>query len=178
MNETYSDAYIEQVFYKWYEGNRVISPKFSNSLPPDENGNTPSFKAIDKWKDKYGWVERADALDGEVALSFQQTVIEKRVKMYEEHAEVANALIVKGKEFLANHPIEDMADALKAISLGVDIERASVGQADFGKRLVTMTDDQLTKELKKMLGQPVKADEFIDVDPIEDKPSNPEEEDA
>lgn len=162
MSETYSDAYIEQVFYKWYDGNRVISQKFTNSLSPDENGNVPSFKAVDKWKDKYGWVERADALDAQVSLEFQKKVIDSRVQMYEEHSRVANALVEKGKEFINTHPIETMQDALKAISLGVEIERVSVGQADFGRKYLNMSGDQLTNELRKLLGSPEKPDEFID----------------
>jgi len=165
LNETYSDAYIEQTFYRWYDGNRVISQKFANSLSPDENGNVPSFKAIDKWKTKYGWVERADSMDAQVSLEFQKKVIDARVKMYEEHSNVANALVEKGKEFIKDHPIETMQDALKAISLGVEIERVSVGQADFGRKYLNMTGDQLTNELRKLLGSPEKPDDFIDVTP-------------
>ena len=141
-----------------------ISQKFANSLPPDENGNVPSFKAIEKWRDSYGWLERADAMDVEVSRRFQDEAVSKRIKMYEEHVEVSNKLIEKGKAFLVDHPIDEMSDALKAISLGVEIQRASVGQIELGQKILGMSDAQLLKELTKLLGKPENKSEFIDAE--------------
>lgn len=165
MAETYSDQYKEQTFILWYDGNRKISQKFANSLPEDENGQRPTFKTIEKWRDEFGWMQRADALDGELSRKLQDEVINKRIKMYEEHVEVSNSLIAKGKDYLENHPIEEMGDALKAISLGVEIQRVSVGQIELGQKILRMSDEQLNREIYKLMGKSdeIEESEIIDV---------------
>lgn len=164
MAETYSDQYKEQTFILWYDSNRKISQKFANSLPEDENGQRPTFKTIEKWRDEFGWMQRADALDGELSRKLQDEVINKRIKMYEEHVGVSNSLIAKGKDYLENHPIDDMADALKAISLGVEIQRVSVGQIELGQKILRMSDEQLNREIYKLMG---KSDELEDTEIID-----------
>lgn len=164
MAETYSDQYKEQTFVLWYDSNRKISQKFANSLPEDENGQRPTFKTIEKWRDEFGWMQRADALDGELSRKLQDEVINKRIKMYEEHVTVSNKLIELGKDFLDNHKIEEMGDALKAISLGVEIQRVSVGQIELGQKILRMSDEQLTKEIYKLMG---KSDELEDTEIID-----------
>lgn len=157
----YSESYKEIVFYKWMEGNRKLSPYWAKSLPPDETGKIPSYNAVAHWRDQEGWIERADALDAEVAQSFQANVITKRTQMYDEHAELANKLIEKARDYLLNHEIDSMADALKAASLGVDIARMSVGQGDLGRKLMLATPEQLTRELNKLLGTNKEIDDDI-----------------
>lgn len=168
MPENYSSKYIEETFYRWYESGMKISPKFANSLPADEQGKAPTFKTIEKWRDAYGWVDRAEELDNAISKSIQDTIVGKRTAMYEEHATVANKLVQKGREFLESHSIDTMADALKAISLGVEIERVSVGQADLGRKIMSMSDEQLTSELQKYLKPPTKDSEFIEGETLED----------
>lgn len=153
MSDTqYTESFKDTIFYLWYNGGRKMSPHWSKSLPSDENGNRPSYNAVLHWKEQDGWVERADALEAEISQSFQETVISKRTQMYDEHAELANKLIEKARDYLLNHEIDSMADALKAASLGVDIARMSVGQGDLGRKLMLATPEQLTRELNKLLG--------------------------
>lgn len=168
MADNYSEHYREETFFLWYRGGRKISNKFANSLQ-EENGQRPTFKTVEKWRDAYGWVERAESLDTELSTALQKEVINERIEMYQEHVEVADSLIAKGKKFLAEHEISDMSDALKAISLGVDIHRASVGQKVLGQKILTMSDDQLTKEINKLLSPPTQNDEFIEADVVDEE---------
>lgn len=168
MADSYSDQYKELVFQLWYDNNRKISGKFSNSLPEDDKGQRPTFKTVEHWRDIYGWIQRAETMDAELSRRLQDEAIDKRIKMYEEHVSVSNSLIEKGKEYLVSHPIDDMADALKAISLGVEIQRVSIGQIEMGRRILGMTNEQLTKELNNLLQPKTQNDEFIDADTIED----------
>lgn len=171
MSENYSDQYIEQTFYLWYKGGRKISNRFANSLPEDEKGQRPTFKTVEKWRDNFGWIDRADKLDADISNALQKEVISERTEMYKEHVEVSNSLIQKAKEFLDTHPIEEMSDALKAISLGIEIQRISVGQAALGHKILAMSDDQLTRELSKLLAPEKKNEEFIDAE-TEEEPSD------
>ena len=166
-SEKYDDYYIEQVFYLWHKNGRKISDKFAKSLPLDEKGQQPAFKTIEQWRDKFGWVTRADSLDSEISTALQEKVIDERIKMYEEHTALADTLIEKARTFLASTPIDEMKDALKAIELAVEIQRTSIGQAEFGRRLLTMSNEQLSQQLNKLL-QPKQENEFIDAETLED----------
>ena len=168
MSENYSDQYIEQSFFLWYRGGRKISNKFANSLPEDEKGQRPTFKTVEKWRDSFGWIQRAEALDADLSRALQDQVINERSEMYKEHVEVADKLIAKGKEYLEFHPMDDMADALKSISLGVEIQRVSVGQVALGQKILSMSDDQLTRELNKLLSPQKKDDEYIEAEIVEE----------
>ena len=164
MSENYSENYIEQTFYLWHKGGRKISQRFANSLPEDDKGQRPTFKTVEKWRDNFGWIDRADKLDAEISNSIQTQYINERMEMFEEHERVADSLIAKGKKYLDEHEIDDMADALKAISLGIEIHRASVGQGSIGQKILAMNSDQLTKELTKLLAPAKQSEEFIDVE--------------
>lgn len=165
MSDRFSDPYKEQTFFLWYEGGRRVGNPFINSLPADESGNVPTHRTLEIWRDTFGWVSRAEELDAELSKKLQDEVIDKRVKMYEHHIEVSNALIEKGEVYLREHPLDSASDALKAIDLGIEIQKASVGQVELGRKILTMSDDQLERELLKLVGKSKEpVDEFIDAE--------------
>lgn len=165
MADNYTDQYIEQTFFLWHKGGRKISQRFANSLPEDEKGQRPSFKTIEKWRDSFGWIDRADALDAEISRALQDQVINERIEMYRKHEKVADKLLEIGRDFLETiDPKEiEMSDALKAIAMAVELQRVTVGQVGMGQKILNMSSDQLNKELIKLLGGE-KQDEFIDAD--------------
>ncbi len=170
MAENFTDQYKEEVFLLWYDGGRKISNRFTNSLP-EENSSRPTPKTVEKWRDSFGWIERAEVLDAELSERLKDKMINDRVEMYEKHVQLASDLIEKGKEFLQTHELKDSSDALKAIALGIDIEKVSIGQAEIGRKILTMSNDQLERELLKLIGrQAPPSDEFIDIEAEDNDP--------
>lgn len=167
MAEHFSDSYREETFALWYEGGKKISDRFCNTLP-EEHGKRPTPKTVEKWRDNYGWLQRADIVDAELSSRLQTEIIDKRIRMYEEHSKIADELIKKGRDFLKNEALKDSSDAIRAIALGVEIEKASIGQAEVGRKLLTMTDEQLNKELEKLIGKPKALPDIIDVEAEEE----------
>lgn len=162
--QKYSEHYLDKTFYLWYEGGKKLSQKFINSLP-EEDGDSPNLTTVTKWRNDYGWVERAQAMDDELSNVIQNQIIDKRAKMYEEHIEIANTLLTKAREFLATGKIEDMGEALKAIDLATELQKASIGQVEWGRKMMSMSNEQLTTTLKSLLGDiKNENEEFIDVE--------------
>lgn len=159
--QNFSETYKETVFVLWHEGNRKLSDRFCNSLP-DENGDRPSPKTVEKWRDNFGWIERAESLDVDFSNKLIAQSLNKREEMYKRHEEVASALLTKGEEYLKEHDFKDSADAIRAIGLAVEISRASVGQAEIIRKFASMSEEQLDKELQKMISKPEDGGEFID----------------
>lgn len=160
MAELYTDPYIEQCFYVWYENGKVFGKSLLDKLPKTEKNNVPSIITIQKWADDYGWVERADALDAEVSVRQDELVIDKRLKMYERLAEIGEFEAEEGFKYLKEHGIKKEETALRAISDGSDLMQKSVGVAEAIKQISSMTPDQLDKAIQKLLGQKQES-EFI-----------------
>jgi len=147
----YSKDYIETVFYRWYENDRKMSG-LMELIPETEDGRKPGTQTINDWEKQYGWQERADDLDAQTSLALDETVVEKRKKMFEKHAEIGSKLLEKAMEYLKDDfEFSRVEDVIKAISLGRDLERQSIGASDTISKIHQMTDEQLQKELKKLI---------------------------
>lgn len=159
--QNFSETYKETVFVLWCEGNRKISDRFCNSLP-EENGDRPSPKTVEKWRDNFGWIERAEVLDVDFSNELLKKSLSKRQEMYKRHEEVSDALLVKGEKYLQDHEFKDSADAIRAIALAVEIKRESVGQAELLQKIASMSEEQLDKELAKMIKKPENSGEWVE----------------
>lgn len=176
MAEIYTEQYKELIFYTWIEtGDRTFGKLLLDKIPENENGNKPNLISIKKWAEDNGWMERADALDAQTSLEMDRAVIDKRVEMYKKHADVGEELITMGREFLKkqgeNGGIKTENAALRALELGMQTERVSVGVADMVRKIGEMTPDQLDRELQKLLGQK-QEDEFIQGEVTEENSTN------
>lgn len=149
----FSDKYIEEIFYLWHDNNCQSGKTFLNEIH-DEEGRKPSLITIGEWVERYGWIERADALDAEISRELDSKIIDRRVKMFEEHAKIGKALIEKGESYLnGEFGISSDNAAIRAVGLGVEIERISVGQAEAWMKISKMTDEQIAKEFARLSGK-------------------------
>ncbi len=169
--QQYSEDYIDQVFYHWYENGKQTGAGLTARLQKDLNGRTPTDSTVNNWVVQYGWVERADKLDVEVSKVLDTEVIDRRVEMYKRHAEIGQDMVEMGIAFLKENGIKTDQAAIRAIDSGVEIQRVSVGLAEAWQKISTMSDDQLTKELARLSGGKTKPEaegEFDVTVPAED----------
>lgn len=150
----FDEQYINQAFYVWYTRGKKVNAELIDNLPDDTERTKPAQRTVSTWVIDYSWEERADALDAEVAKNMDTEAIEKRKKMFEKQEEVANELIEKGMGFLRDHGIESDNAAIRAISLGLDTQRISVGVAEQFAKISKMDDKQLVSSLMQLLGKP------------------------
>ena len=164
----FSDNYIDNVFYKWHGGDRVISQAFVNLLDPNEKGNTPTRETVRRWKETRGWDERADALDAEISVQKDRQIIDMRMEMFKKHAEIGGQLIEKGISYLQEHGVENSNSAIRAIDLGLSTERVSTGLAEVYVKISKMSDEDLTKELAKLIGGNSSQEDSIDAEILDE----------
>jgi hypothetical protein len=167
MPAHYTDDYIEQSFYVWYDNNKCGSHKLVNLLPKNDDGNSPARMVIERWMHEKGWRERADALDAQVSMELDKKVIDKRTAMWERLAEIGEQEAEMGFQFLKEHGIQKEETALRAISDGTTLQQKAVGGAELWQRLTSMTEEQLNKELLKLTGKAPKNEFDVDAD-VED----------
>ena len=159
--EEYSSDYREAAFRAWYQAERPTMSKLRELLNPDSRGRIPELSVIGHWKLDDDWDARADALDGNAQIQLDNQSIQARIEMLQKHAQMGKELSDKGREYLSKNGFDTGAEAIRAIIEGVKLERQSAGYAEFLARIADASDEDLNKELQKML---TKGSDFIDAE--------------
>jgi hypothetical protein len=163
MASDYTDEYIDNIFYLWYENDKKAGSTLLSIIPKNDDGRKPAALTISGWIAERGWIERADVLDAELARKKDDIIINKRAEMFEKHVKIGAELIEKGLDFLKSSGVKTDASAIRAIDLGLETERISVGLADSYAKIAKMSDEDIQKELRKLLGKPpVNEDDILD----------------
>lgn len=165
-SETYSEQYIEACFYAWFSADcpqlrtkTGTTPTFGTRiikvLPETEDGRKPNILTVRGWMDKYGWIERADALKAEASIQMDKQVVEKRVETLRNLAEAGKTLLEKGLAFLnSGDPFsENPSAAVRAIIAGAEMRFKYDGAADRLSEIMKMSDKQLEAEARRLLGK-------------------------
>lgn len=119
-------------------------------------GNERSFKKV---ADHYGvdpaqvtrraqrerWLERLQPVEQVVAQRTQDQIVESLVDMRKRHAQVARDLIERGLEALARFQISELKDAIRAVEIGVKMEREA---RELPSKTVSV---EITHELREKL---------------------------
>ena len=164
MNSTYTEKYMDAVFYIWYENDRIGIQRL-HTIIPLEDGKKPAISTLTGWYRDYGWEQRADAIAGEESEAIKKNVINRRVKMFEKLERSANKLVDKGELYFETHEITSDAAAIRAITDGAELLRASVGQAEAWMKISQMTPTQLDSAFRALLNKGQNEVEIVDADP-------------
>lgn len=161
---TYPDEYKEACFFHWYQYNRNKGKLFVNDGFPDYNGQTPEVHTVIKWKNEYGWVERADALDGEVSIRLEREAIDRKAEATKKLAKTGEELLDHGLRYIKENGFDNSSAAVRAIMGGAELMAKFTGMGDFLIAVTKMSDAQLTKEFHKLLGKNENDDTVIDAE--------------
>lgn len=151
----YPDLYVDKVFYVWYNNNKRVNAKLVKDIPdfPEDSGNKPNVATLNIWIKKFDWDIRAQGLDDEISHRMDDEIITKRMEMFKQHQIIGGQLIEKGITFLKENGISTDQAAIRAIDLGINIERVSTGMAESYLKISKMSDEELQRELLKLTGK-------------------------
>ena len=169
LENYYSTDYINQVFYVWYSMGRPGIPALMPFVPENNMGLTPTGATISAWRRNYGWVEQADRMDNEVREIVEQQYILPKAKMLSKHAEIGRKLWERGMEYLDKFEIKNANAAIRAIEVGVAMERDSTNLEKLMDEVSRMDDGKLVRRLDNMFSK-VK----MNVDTAEEEKSLPD----
>jgi len=145
----YTKGYKEECFAAWYAAGQPRSLKLLSFIPEDRHGRKPNPSTIRKWqRGEDGWNARAKALNIKTQESLDIILIEKRVEMFERHAETGAQMADMGMEYLTADEgggIKSDQSAIRAIKEGTDLERKSLGISEMLRGITSMKDSQLLK---------------------------------
>ena len=178
----YPQEYREACFYAWYKNGRPGLGSTDGGghvvkiLPAAPDGRKPNIATIRNWMNSYGWVERADGLEGEVSRILDKGAIRDRAKQIQKLAEAGEIQMNKGLDYFKNeeNPFKDNPSAaVRAITSGAEMVYKYAGHVSALLAVYEMSDKQLDREMLRLLGKnenEENTENTIDVVP-EDIPS-------
>ena len=173
----YSDAYKEACFFVWYQNRGKTKFHANDGFPPSDDGKIPSLTTVLKWRNGLGWIERADAMDGEVSRNMEKDAIKMKAEAIKKLAKVAETIVDEGVQFIKENKFDSSSAAVRAILGGAELMARFTGMGELMLSISKMSDSQVEKEFYHLLGKNENEDGIVDAeiqadDDAPDKPEN------
>lgn len=150
LSVSYSNEWKEKVFWIWYESGQFGAHKLYVKLS-DLGEETPNIQTLNEWIND-GWRDRGAELDQQVRDKFSKEVIETKVEMLKRHSQVGKELQDIGLEWLReNQDALTPSAVVRLIKDGYEIERASVGVPEALTKMLSVSDEELKKQIEAAL---------------------------
>lgn len=136
------NAQILHIFEVWYSQDRHVE-RTRDILSKEDPPVNLSVATMNRYIGKYGWHDRADLRDAEIAKRLSEEAIQEQVEFRKRQANTGRFLQQKGLSFLKddklnpNDPnstgqggIKSDYAALQAIRVGLDLEKVGMGMPE------------------------------------------------
>jgi len=161
----YTKDYQEKCFTTWYSSNRPTLAVLHDALPVDEHGRIPDVKLIRRWRNELGWDMRADELDVRAIELVDNTLVNQKAMMLQEHARMAQELMQAGMAYIKENPdFDSHSSAVSAVIRGAELERESRGIGELITKMSKMGEEELKKEIMARLARASDAGQIIDAE--------------
>ena len=173
----YPEDYIEACFYAWYKAGHphlgtVNGGQVMKHIPNAPDGRKAMLSTLRIWKDKYGWIERADAMDAELSRVLDKDAIKERAKIINELAKAGKKMMDVGVAYFDKEqdPFKDNPSAaVKATVSGAEMVFKYAGHVEALLAVYQMSDKQLDREMLRLLGKNENDENMVDA-VLEDVP--------
>lgn len=140
-------ALAAEAFEIWYDKNR--------SFDATSEVVKVGTRSLRRWADRDEWQRKADERDAEAERMAAREAIRRRAKMIERHRQAGALMVHRSMQFFANKnnpnetPIERTADAINAMSKGIEIERTAEALPTWIFELLEADDDTLATVVRQ-----------------------------
>lgn len=166
----YTEDYKTSCKIAWYNAGRPKSKQdWLAATPEDVHGRKPSIIILRNWKTEMGWDWWAEDMDSRAMLKVEDTIVARRAKMFEKHAEDAAKWQEAAWKHIQEQGFDSSASAVQAFFKAAEMERTSLGISQLMMKMSDMDDTQLTEEFIKLLNRGAENDQIIDVDSVPEK---------
>lgn len=149
----YSTSYVENAFLVWYANGQPSAGKLILLLDADDQGHRPGRETVVSWVKEGGWLERAAELDRRASEQYEAEYVAHKALMMARHARVGKQLVDKGWDWVEKNPIRSAHAALRAIELGIEIEKDASNLSALLDTVTKMGDEKLMSKLDYLLAK-------------------------
>lgn len=166
----YTEDYKTACRLGWYEAGRpTLKADWIEATPVDVHGRKPSINVLRKWKSEMKWDWWAEDMDSRAMTLVEDTIVARRAKMFEKHAEAAARWQEAAWKHIEEKGFDTSASAVQAYFKAVEAERTSLGISQLLVKMEDMDDNQLKEEFIRLVNRGSENDQIIDVDEIPEK---------
>ena len=167
--KSYTESYKRIVFQTWYSQGRPAIKKLHDLIPVDEDNRKPSTHVLKKWRVELGWEMQADELDTKAIILSDDFLVEQKSQMLMRQAQTGFVLQQIGLAALISGGFDSSSAAVNAVIRGAELERSSRGIGEALRKMVDMSDDELSKKIMADIERSSNAGQMgtIDVEPLE-----------
>ena len=153
--ELYTQDYVENCFWHWYSIGRPTIAVLARTVRPDNTGKAPTSVTLNKWKREGKWDERVAELDLKVRDVVERQYVSAKTEMLSRHAQIGRDLIEKAVNALRDMDLKSAHAALRAIELGIEIEKDSSNLEKLLSTVALLEDSKLVGRMEYLLGKTV-----------------------
>lgn len=151
LSQESTKAYAAFLEYRNMDVDRSIDAAWKRYSKTDKI--TPGY--FRQWSVTYHWVERArawdDFIEAEAQKKIAKAAIDRKAKMLERHASIGRTLQGFGLEYVREHKkVDKSADAITAITKGVEMERKAENLPDWVFEVTQADDDDLIRRYHEL----------------------------
>ena len=150
----FTDGYKDTVFSIWYQAGKPNHMILYNMIPEEPiTGNRPAQSTLKHWVDN-DFRPRGHELDAEVKEQIESKMIAEKVRMLERHANLGVEMQNMAIQYLEDHKQEiTIPTATRLLVEGIRIERESRGIPEAIEAMAKNTDEELLRELEKIISK-------------------------
>lgn len=151
----YGIDYMETAFGIWITSNKPSMEALVTLIPEHpELNRKPSAGTLKYWKTNGRWQERADDIDAKIQENTDRHLVQVRMEMMERHARMSAEIADRAFEHLMGEDgFDSSASAVNALFKALETEKASRGLAGALTKVFALSDDDLKKEMDKLLSK-------------------------
>ncbi len=130
-------------FTCWYDFDRHFK-RTADALEVSE-------KTVYEWANDFNWRVKADELDAARERDSHKAAVRRQKALLEKQIKAGDLLRLRGMEYLSTTKISRTADAIKAITTGIELERQAEGLPSYLLDLTMKSDEDLYAEKQRLL---------------------------
>jgi len=153
---SFPEEYKNEIFMLWYNEQKPTANNLFTLLPPEKfSGEVTTAGTVASWINTI-FKPRAKLLDEQVMAELEGRMVKEKIEMMERHADISTKMQDIAIEYFDSIDIQDKLTPSTATRLLIEfiqIERESRGLPQAMKKMIDKSDDDLMKELEKIIDQ-------------------------
>ena len=162
---SFPEEYKNEIFMIWYNEQKPNANNLFTILPPEKFSDAvPTEGTITSWINTI-FKPRAKLLDEQVMAELEGRMVKEKIEMMERHADISTKMQDIAIEYFDSIDIQDKLTPSTATRLLIEfiqIERESRGLPQAMSKMINKTDEELVKELEKIIDQSPSRLEKVD----------------
>ena len=152
VTKKFSEDYINTCFTVWYSlGQPTNMNLVIDQIPESPDGNKPARLTLSKFKEDYGWVERADALNAKAVELVDKELVDTKAELLRKQFKVAAEVGQKAIDHILEDGFDSSSSAVNALRWASEEQRIVIGVSEMLVKISKLPNEDALARYNKLL---------------------------